>query len=185
MTAPWLRIDADLPWHDKVVGLPSDSARWAYVKVLCIAKQHGREVFSTATLTELLGKHGRYIDYLVTAGLLDEKAEKVEVHDFSEYQRRTGHAEAQGRYRSRVTSGSPSESGQNHAAITSGSAEDHPTSPTGQDIHTGHTGGQSPPTMMGWRPKADRLPGEAANPVHDGSHPATCLVCHPVERVKA
>jgi len=39
------------------------------------------------------------------------------------------------------------------------------------------------PTFMGWKPKYERAPGEAANPRHDGSHPATCLVCHPPPRV--
>lgn len=192
MTAPWLRIDADLPWHDKVVGLSSDAARWAYVKVLCIAKQHGREVFSTATLTELLGKHGKHIPALVTVGLLDEKSDKVAVHDFSDYQRRTGHAEAQGRYRSKVTSGSPPESGQDHATITEGSREDHDKSLTGQDIqdiHTGQSEKEKPTTFMGYRPKAtpppERLPGEAVAPTHDGRHGASCLICAPMLAAKS
>jgi len=44
--------------------------------------------------------------------------------------------------------------------------------------------GQSPPqSFMGWKQKQyERLPGEAANPVHDGRHPVTCTVCHPLPR---
>jgi len=44
---------------------------------------------------------------------------------------------------------------------------------------------QSPPqTFMGWKPKPtyERAPGEAENPRHNGSHPVTCLVCHPLPR---
>ena len=46
------------------------------------------------------------------------------------------------------------------------------------------TNGQSPPqSFMGWKQKQyERLPGEAANPVHDGRHPVTCTVCHPLPR---
>lgn len=140
----WLRLDADMPWHDKVVGLPNDTARFAFVKVLCSAKIRGRSTFSKGSLKESLGSHARSIDALVGAGLLDVSAdgERYSVHDFDEYQRKAGHAEAQERYRQK--------SRPDHAPITE-------TSPTRQD-GTGRdaTPPPTPPrgTFMGMRPRA-------------------------------
>ena len=137
----WLRVDADMPWHDKVVGLPNDTARFAFVKVLCAAKIRGRSTFTIESLKEQLGSHGRAIPALVAAGLLDEKGGVVSVHGFDEYQRKAGHAEAQARYRGK--------SRDDHATITE-------TSPTGQDS-TGRdkTSPPTPPrgTFMGMKPR--------------------------------
>ena len=148
----WFRVDADMPWHDKVVGLPNDTARFAFVKALAAAKIRGRSTFTLASLREQLGSHARAIPALVSAGLLDEDGTMISVHGFDEYQRRAGHAEAQQRYRSKSTGGSP---------------DDHPTiterSPTGQDS-TGRdkTSPPTPPrgTFMGMRPKASPSPDD-------------------------
>ena len=143
----WLRLDADMPWHDKVVGLPNDTARFAFVKVLCAAKVRGKSTFTPASLKESLGSHSRAIPALIAAGLLDQEDGLLIVHDFDDYQRRAGHAEAQQRYRSRSTGGSPDD----HGGIT----ETSPTGHTGRDV-TGPTSPPTPPrgTFMGFRPKA-------------------------------
>lgn len=139
----WLRVDADMPWHDKVVGLPNDTARFAYIKAMCSAKIRGRSSFSKGSLKESLGSHARAIPALVAAGLLDvsEDGERYSVHDFDDYQRRASHAEVMRRSRERSREG--------HTEVTE-------TSPTRQDS-TGRDS-TSPPTpprgaMMGWRPK--------------------------------
>lgn len=98
----WIRIDADAPWHDKVLDLPNDSARFGWVKALCLAKQHGREEFRVATLTERLGRHGKYVAAMLRVGLLDDLGDgRVAVHDFTDYQRRAANQERQARHRQR------------------------------------------------------------------------------------
>jgi hypothetical protein len=62
----WIRIDADMPWNDKVTGLPNDTARFAFVKVLCAAKVRGRSSFSEQSLREALGSHAKAIPALPT-----------------------------------------------------------------------------------------------------------------------
>jgi hypothetical protein len=154
----WLRIDADMPWHDKIIGLPNDTARFAFVKVLCAAKVRSKSSFAIASLREVLGSHARAIPALVAAGLLDENDGTVTVHDFDDYQRKAGHAEAQERYRQRSRG--------DHTDITE-------TSPTGHTGHTDKTTPKSPSgttTFMGWRPKPTD---------HFGQHP-DCAVCEPI-----
>lgn len=146
----WLRVDADMPWHDKVVGLPNDTARFAYLKVLCAAKIRGRSTFTLASLREQMGSHARSIPALVDAGLLESDGARVTVHDFEDYQRKASHAESQARHRE-VTRASRD----GHADIT----ETSPTRHTGQDV-------TKPPTPL--RGKG-----------HNGQHP-NCTVCAPI-----
>ena len=163
----WLRVDADMPWHDKVVGLPNDTARFAFVKALCAAKIRGRSTFTAASLREQLGSHARAIPALVTAGLLDEQGDMLTVHDFEEYQRKAGQVERQQRHRS-VTPASRSGHTEN---VTE-------TSPTEQDS-TGRdkTSPPTPPrgTMMGFPPRSPK-PGS-----HEGQHP-NCGPCAPLRK---
>jgi hypothetical protein len=136
----WIRIDADMPWNDKVTGLPNDTARFAFVKVLCAAKVRGRSSFSEQSLREALGSHAKAIPALVAAGLLDEEGPVLTVHNFEEYQRLALQADRQRRYRER------------HASVTE-------TSPTGRN-GTGRdvTPSISPPqTFMGWKPNLDEI----------------------------
>lgn len=115
----WLRIDADMPWHDKIVGLPNDTARFGFVKALCAAKVRGRAAFSESSLKEAMGSHAKAIPQLIEAGLLEQRDGKIEVHDFDDYQRKALGAERQQRYRER------------HASVTDSVT---PALPTGQDI---------------------------------------------------
>lgn len=157
----WLRVDADMPWHDKIVGLPNDTARFAFVKVLCAAKIRGRSTFTTESLREQLGSHARAIPALVAAGLLETPGDgTVTVHDFDEYQRRAGHAEVMQRSRARSREG--------HTEVTE-------TSPTEQDSTVrDKTPPPTPPrgSFMGYRPK----PRD-----HFGQHPG-CAVCAPLQK---
>ena len=98
---PWLRVEADLPWNPKILDLPSDADRWAYLKALCLAKQRQSATFPRNTLAEFLGTNRRAIPALVRAGLLDESEGQLAVHDFDDYQRRAGNAERQERFRER------------------------------------------------------------------------------------
>jgi hypothetical protein len=154
----WLRVDADMPWHDKIVGLPNDTARFAFVKVLCAAKIRGRSTFTVESLREQLGSHARSIPALIAAGLLDEKGGVVTVHDFEDYQRRAGHAEVMQRSRERSREG--------HTEVTR-------SSPTGQDSTGRDIQPPNPPTgTFGGRG------------VHDGRHGENCMPCHPPSEQK-
>jgi hypothetical protein len=140
----WIRIDADMPWNDKVTGLPNDTARFAFVKVLCAAKVRGRSAFSHQSLREALGSHAKAIPALIAAGLLEEDGSVLTVHNFEEYQRLALQADRQRRYRER------------HASVTE-------TSPTGRN-GTGRdvTPSIFPPkperqSFMGWKPNLDEI----------------------------
>ena len=130
----WLRIDADMPWNDKIIGLPNDTARFAFVKVLCAAKVRSRSSFSPQTLREVLGSHAKAIPALVDAHLLDEEDGRIVVHDFDKYQRLALQAERQQRYRER------------HTSVT-------PASPTGRDGTNGTYPPNPPTTFMSFPPK--------------------------------
>ena len=158
----WLRVDADMPWHDKIVGLPNDTARFAFIKVLCAAKIRGRSAFSKGALKETLGSHHKAIPALIAAGLLEEQdgGERLIVHDFEDYQRKSSHAEAQERYRRKSLNG--------HADITGLS----PTGRTGRD--------STPPTpQRGAEESFIRMPPKPG--LHDGTHP-DCAVCAPLRK---
>lgn len=175
----WLRIDADMPWNDKIIGLPNDTARFAFVKVLCAAKVRGKSRFSPASLKEVLGSHARAIPALIDAGLLEQEEGAVVVHDFDDYQRKAGHAEAQQRYRSKVTDESPA----GHEAVTgksptykTGHTERDKTSPPTPPRGNGANAPGTPPVYMGYPPKPK--PG-----LHDGQHGKDCGVCFPPTKV--
>lgn len=145
----WIRLDADMPWHEKIIALPNDTARFAFVKMLCAAKVRSRSSFSPGSLREMLGTHARAIPALVAAGLLDEEDGKFVVHDFEDYQRRALQAERQQRHRS-VTEALP----ERDMSVTR-------ASPTGRD-DTGRNGTPPPTpprgTFMGYRPKPATVP---------------------------
>ena len=165
----WIRLDADMPWHEKIIALPNDTARFAFVKMLCAAKVRSRSAFSPESLREMLGTHARAIPHLVAAGLLDEQDGKLIVHDFEDYQRKALQAERQQRHRN-VTEALPERD-----MIVTGA------SPTGRNGTNGTYPPSPPTTFMGWKPRSERAPGEAATLIHDGTHryADTCLVCHP------
>lgn len=165
----WLRVDADMPWNDKVVGLPNDTARFAFVKVLCAAKIRGRSSFSKGSLKEQLGSHARALPALVAAGLIEqsEDGERYSVRDFDDYQRRASHAEVMQRSRARSREG--------HTEVTG-------TSPTEQNRTVrDKTTPPTPPggTMMGFRSRAS---SEDVKRQHEEEWTLTCADCGVLKR---
>jgi hypothetical protein len=82
----YAKIDVTMPWNDKVAGLPSDGARWAYLKVILIAKQRESPDFTKPGLIDALGAHSRHLSSLVAAGLIDVRGKKYAIHDFDQWQ---------------------------------------------------------------------------------------------------
>ena len=71
---PWWRVDADADVSDKLVGLPSDAARWAWFRMGCQAKtQRHMGVFADrAYLRFVLGAYARHLGSLEAKGLVHE-----------------------------------------------------------------------------------------------------------------
>lgn len=140
---PWWRADADTDESDKlVVGLPDDTARWAWFKTMCRAKtQRQMGVFgSEAHLRGLLGPtYAAAVPDMVAAGILhvwpvtrrscpDLRCKKayedvdrrgsLVVHDFRQMQRDPSAADRQARrYETRRDSHGDSH-GDSHAIVT-------------------------------------------------------------------
>lgn len=124
---PWWRVDADTDSSDKIVGLSSDAARWAWFRMGCHAKTQRRMgVFSGAAhLRFLIGSYGRHVPELMRAGLVHEWPTACErcaqdyagdasdgflvVHDYRRKQVDPTNAERQARFRERhgVANGDP------------------------------------------------------------------------------
>jgi hypothetical protein len=90
----YVRLSARLPVHPDLTGLPSDSARWCWVVILCEAKlQPEPGVFrSLAHLRSVVGwRLARTLPALFAAGLLERPGTgssdgPVEVHNWSRWQ---------------------------------------------------------------------------------------------------
>lgn len=85
----WLRLAFLAPRHPKVVTLPNDGARWAWIVALCEAKMQspeGRWV-SDEHFRACLGVYGRYAPALYQAGLVDLLPDgRVVVHNWTAWQ---------------------------------------------------------------------------------------------------
>jgi hypothetical protein len=117
----WLRLHVDTPDHPKVVDLPNDAARWAYVVVLCEAK---RAVppggwASERHFRHCLGRQARYLDDLLAVGLLEREGDRIVVHDWRDYQ--TDPTAASRQRRRRVTA----QSLDSHGDVTAQSRDSH------------------------------------------------------------
>lgn len=64
--------------HPKVLDLPSDSARWAWLVTLSVAKPLGGSFANDAQLKALLGPRFKFVKAFREAGLLDD----LDVHDW-------------------------------------------------------------------------------------------------------
>lgn len=116
---PHVLISSRLPDHEKIIGLPSDSARFGFVVVLCEARRQrppGRFA-SRLVLAHLLGRYARWIPAYLRAGLLHEAPALCErcrsrvggisdgtivVHDWPDHQLRRAAAERQADRRDRM-----------------------------------------------------------------------------------
>lgn len=80
------KINASMALHDKIIDLPSDAARWAFLRAILAAKHRDSPEFSKAALQEALGTYSRHIPTLVRARLIDQQGSKYVIHDFDEHQ---------------------------------------------------------------------------------------------------
>lgn len=98
-------VDALIVRNGKIVHLPSDSARWAYVVALGAGKfETPIGVFRSGPQMKVaMGRYGRYVKELVSAGLVEvTEIGEYQIHDYMEWQsvssteRVRRHREAQG-----------------------------------------------------------------------------------------
>lgn len=104
LAVAWITVDAGLPEHPKLTGLPSDAARWSWLVIVCAAKRQrkpGR--FADAKhLREVVGRHARHLPAFIGAGLIEATAEGLVIHDWAEYQRDPTNADRQQRHRDKA-----------------------------------------------------------------------------------
>jgi hypothetical protein len=83
----WVKLDDGFTEHPKVIGLPSDAARWFHVRALCYAARYRTDGVITAAILRGLGGKPATAEALVAAGLWDELdvVDAWQIHDFAEY----------------------------------------------------------------------------------------------------
>lgn len=113
---PWIKVKVGLVRSDKLGALPSDTARWGWMKVLAEAKlQRRMGLFaSVKAIADLIGRHGRFVPEYISAGLLhvapalcdrclvqygDAHPSEVMVHDYRIEQRDPTNADRQADWR--------------------------------------------------------------------------------------
>lgn len=93
----WIAVDTELPDHDKMSKLPSDSARWGWICVLAKAKkQRVPGTFADSQhFRHVMGRHGKFLPDYLKAGLIDyapdderdpDKPRLLRVHDWKRHQ---------------------------------------------------------------------------------------------------
>jgi len=89
MRASWIRVSALLPRNKKMVALPSDSARFAWIVALCagtFCDQPGAWE-SEAQWKEAMGRRAHWIEDFIRVGLmLKTDAGRVAVKNWEEWQ---------------------------------------------------------------------------------------------------
>ena len=115
---PWFKVRVGIARSDKLGALPSDAARWGWIRVLAEAKlQRQMGMFgSRRHLATVLGQHGRFVDAYIAAALLEEAPalcvrcvsqhpevlpQQLVVHDYRREQRDASNAERQAAFRGR------------------------------------------------------------------------------------
>lgn len=139
---PHILVDATLASNPKVVGLPSDAARFGWIVTLGagrLVRPAGRFA-NLAQLRTLIGRYARFVPVYLERGLLERgdglcprcrtldgiRPDALVIHDWSAHQVRRRHAETQREYRavSSVKTGLET-SQKDHKKITQRSHEDH------------------------------------------------------------
>lgn len=133
---PWWRVDADADVSDKLVGLPSDAARWAWFRMGCQAKtQRHMGVFVDRTyLRFVLGAYARHLGSLEGKGLVHQWPTSCSdcatdyrtmatdgamvVHNYRRKQVDPTNAERQARFRDRHGDGNAASNGERNANPT-------------------------------------------------------------------
>ncbi len=91
----WLRIESGMPRDNKVAELSSDESRWAYIVLLCAAKEQEGRFASWQHLEACIPqKHWKYLSEMIEVGLLvrvndstDETKARFEIANWDKYQR--------------------------------------------------------------------------------------------------
>src|SRR5438046_520707 len=78
----WLRVDATMWSHEKILALPKDAARWSWLVLLSRAKERDGVFSSENQLKVDLGSRYRWVRVFRELGLLDG----LQVHDWDAYQ---------------------------------------------------------------------------------------------------
>ena len=98
--AGWFQIKADAHRHPKIVALPSDAARWAFIVTLAEGKAVAGRWANEKHYRACVGPVAKHLPDLVKAGLVERDGEAVVIHDWNDYQRNdVTAAERQRRYR--------------------------------------------------------------------------------------
>jgi hypothetical protein len=87
--ASWIRVSALLPRNKKIVALPSDGARFAWIAALCAGKfcEQPGVWESEAQWQESLGRRSRWLEAFITSGLMSRTdAGRVQVKNWEEWQ---------------------------------------------------------------------------------------------------
>lgn len=104
----WITIDVGLPDHEKMAGLPSDSARYGWIVTLTKAKLQKRPgVFaSDRHYKEVVGRFGKFLSHYLAARLLERHDDSaLAVHDWQRHQWSIRQAQHRGQERDKsVTS---------------------------------------------------------------------------------
>jgi len=85
----WLKVAAEMPRDAKLVELNSDAARWAFVAILCAAKEQtpgGRWVNRKHLVACIRPSEAKHIGALIGAGLLSEDETGIEVSGWAKWQ---------------------------------------------------------------------------------------------------
>jgi hypothetical protein len=84
----WAAIDCDIDSHPKLAALPSDAARYGWIRTLLEAKRQRRpgRFASAAHFRHVLGRHGKFLKDYLAANLLEEDGTEVVVHDWTRHQ---------------------------------------------------------------------------------------------------
>lgn len=89
MRQSWIRVSALLPLNKKVVALPSDGSRFAWIAALCAGKfcEQAGTWESEAQWREAMGKRARWMDEFIRVGLLVKTdGGRVQVKNWEEWQ---------------------------------------------------------------------------------------------------
>lgn len=177
---PWWRVDADADVSDKLVGLPSDAARWAWFRMGCQAKvQRHMGVFADrAYLRFLLGAYARHLGSLEGKGLVHEwpttcsdcatdyrsmaVAGSMVVHNYRRKQVDPTNAERQARFRERHSASNADGNGERNGNVDAFSRALSP-SPYPSPSETGEEDGYhvaTPPEAHQLRLLAEELTGQ-------------------------
>jgi len=107
--AGWIRVEADIHRHPKVVALPSPAARWAFLVILAEGKAvDGRWTSVRHFRACVPPPEARHLAAMIQVGLVAMDGDAVVIHDWSDYQftrKDTTAAERMRRYRDRQRDG--------------------------------------------------------------------------------